>query len=505
MKTKPMAHQAEALRRMNGREFYGLFMEMGTGKTWTFLADAERLFASGSIDGVLIIAPKGVHTNWVLREIPIHLEVDHIAVAYRSGAGKREQARMEKLFKPRDEGEPPKLRILSINIDALAHNSGITFAMRFVNSLRSLLTIIDESDTIKNPKAARTKAVMRIGHHSSFRRIGTGTPTPNSPIDVFSQMQFLREGLLGTNSPAAFTAEYAHLLPDNHHLVKHIKSKSRLNFTPQVVATDTNGNPMWRNLDKLKSLLQPHTFRVLKKDCLDLPPKVYKNVYFDLEPRQRAEYERLESELRIDVGGSTEAFTGNTLMKLQQVTSGFVMLDGLSYELDSRANPRLDALKDLLWQIDGQFIVWARFTEELRGIARLLAAEGIPFVEYRGETSDKDRELAVDRFQAGEVRAFVGQPQSGGVGIPLFAANTVVYYSNDFNLRTRLQSEDRAHRKGTTRSVLYIDIVAENTIDISIARALQRKQSVSKQIHDDRGIAFRIGAEDNSTLEKGLF
>jgi SNF2 family DNA or RNA helicase len=505
MKTKPMAHQAEALRRMNSREFYGLFMEMGTGKTWTFLADAERLFAAGSIDGVIIIAPKGVHTNWVLREIPIHLEVDHIAVAYRSGAGKRERARMERLFKPREEGDPPALRILSINIDALNYKSGMEFAMRFINSVRSVLTVVDESDTIKNPKSGRTKAVMRIGHHSAFRRIGTGTPTPNSPIDVFSQMQFLREGLLGTNSASAFTAEFAQLLPPEHRLVKHIKERNRLNFDPQVVATDARGNPIWRNLDKLKALLQPHTFRVLKKDCLDLPPKVYKNVYFDLEPSQRAEYDRLENELRIDIGEQTEAFTGNALMKLQQITSGFIMLNGEAHGLNSRANPRLDALRDLLPLICGQFIVWARFTEELRTIAAMLTDESISFVEYRGETSDKDRELAVDKFQSGEVRGFVGQPQSGGVGIPLFAATTVIYYSNDFNLRTRLQSEDRAHRKGTVSSVLYIDIVAENTVDISIASALQHKQSVSRQIHDDRGIALRLGEGDNSTLEKGLF
>lgn len=505
MKTRPMEHQAEALRRMNGREFYGLFMEMGTGKTWTFLADAERLFAAGKIDAMLIIAPKGVHTNWVLREIPMHLEVQHTAVAYRSGASKRERERMEVLFRRRDPEDPPDLRILAINIDALAHKSGMEFAERFVNSNLRVLTVIDESDTIKNPKAARTKAVARLGQKSAYRRIGTGTPTPNSPVDLFSQMQFLEDGLLGTSSPTAFVAEYAHLLPPDHHLVKHIKQRARMLYTPQVVATDRNGSPMWRNLDKLKALIQPHTYRVLKADCLDLPPKVYKNVFFELEPRQRAEYESLENDMMIEVGGGVAAFTGSTLMKLQQVTSGFIMVDGVPQLLNSKANPRLAALADTVENIGGQFIVWARFTEELRQIAALLRERGVSLVEYRGETSDKDRERAVDDFQSGAVRAFVGQPQSGGVGIPLFAATTVIYYSNDFNLRTRLQSEDRAHRKGTTQSVLYIDIVAENTIDTSIARALQRKQSVSKQIHDDRGIDFSLSESDNADLEKGLF
>jgi SNF2 family DNA or RNA helicase len=505
MKTKPMAHQAEALRLMNGRAYFGLFMEMGTGKTWTFLADAERLFGAGKIDAMVIVAPKGVHTNWITREIPAHLEVDHVAVAYRSGAGKRERQRMEQLFKPRDIGDPIKLRILAINIDALGYKSGMDFAMRFINSAAHVLTVVDESDTIKNSKAGRTKAVMRLGHHSAYRRIGTGTPSPNSPVDLFSQMQFLREGLLGTNSHSAFVAEYAHLLPETHRLVQHIKERSKARFTPQVVATDKNGAPMWRNLDKLKALLQPHTFRVLKKDCLDLPPKVYKNVVFELSDEQRAEYDRMENELRIDVGSETAAFTGSTLMKLQQITSGFVMLEGVPRILNSRANPRLDALRELLPLIDAQFIVWARFNEELRTIAAMLSEQGVSFVEYRGETSDKDRELAVDSFQAGQVTAFVGQPQSGGVGIPLFAATTVIYYSNDFNLRTRLQSEDRAHRKGTKSSVLYIDLVADNTVDVSIAKALQRKQSVSRQIHDDRGIAFGVDEGDNSALEKGLF
>jgi hypothetical protein len=119
MKTQGMTQQLQALREMNGREAYGLFMEQGTGKTWTLLADAERLFAAGKIDAALVIAPKGVHTNWVRREIPTHMDAPLIARAWKSGAGKKEMAKIDEIMKPREDGEPVRLRVLAMNIDAL--------------------------------------------------------------------------------------------------------------------------------------------------------------------------------------------------------------------------------------------------------------------------------------------------------------------------------------------------------------------------------------------------
>lgn len=494
MKTTGMSQQLEALRRMNGREGYALLMEQGTGKTWTLLADMERLFAAGLIDALFVVAPKGVHTNWVRREIPTHVDVEHIARAWKSGAGKRERAELERaLFTARERGEPVRLRILSMNIDALGTKDGYGMALRFLR-VNKCLFVIDESSRIKNPTATRTIKIESLRHLAPFRRIATGTPITNAPVDIFSQMEFLESGLLGTTSYRAFVAEYADLEVFDTKDVTHEdywRNKKLLERNPhlkhaQVVAKNPDGSKRWRNLDKLSRLLSPHSFRVLKKDCLDLPAKIYKQVFFDLDAQQRRAYKLMEDELRIELedGDVLSVSRLAAIMKLQQITSGFVVRPGsteLIYVTDG--NPRLDALMGMLEDAPpGKLIVWARFKEELRAVSEALRKAGRVVVEYHGDVKDKDREAAVDRFQNGDADAFVGQPQSGGIGLTLTAAEWVVYYSNDFNSETRLQSEDRCHRIGTTAHVVYTDLVAEGTIDEAITRALQRKSDLAAEI-----------------------
>jgi hypothetical protein len=319
MKTQGMSQQLQALREMNGRESYGLFMEQGTGKTWTLLADAERLFAAGKIDAALVIAPKGVHTNWVRREIPTHMDAPLIARAWKSGAGKKEMTKIDEIMKPREDGEPVQLRVLAMNIDALNTEAGFIYARRFLNATKAML-IIDESSRIKNPDAARTKSLMRLQPLAPYRRIATGTPITKAPMDVFAQMEFLESGLLGTTSYRAFVAEYADLISSQHPMMAKMAMRNPRAAHAQIVARNPDGTPRWRNLDKLQKLLQPHTFRVLKKDCLDLPEKIYQQVYFDLSPAQLKAYEMLRDELRVDVpdSGVMTVSALAALVKLQQ-------------------------------------------------------------------------------------------------------------------------------------------------------------------------------------------
>lgn len=486
MKTKGMTHQIEALRRMANRDAFALFMEQGTGKTWTLLADSERLYSSGKIDAIFVIAPKGVHTNWVNREIPTHVDAPVIARAWRSGAGKKAVARLEELFRPREEGETPPLRVLSMNIDAVMTKDGNAFARRFLTATRAMF-IIDESSRIKNPDTGRTKAVLKLRTLAAYARIATGTPITNAPVDVFSQMEFLESGLLGTTSYRAFVAEYAELMNNNHPMMQHMIRRNPRAAQAQIIARNPDGSPRWRNLEKLQKLLEPHSFRVLKRECLDLPEKIYKVHPFDLNTDQSRAYALLRDELRVEI--NEEVLTVNALaalVKLQQITSGFTIPPGGGDPVYiSDKNPRLAALLDLVEDLNGQFIVWARFREELFTVAAALRKAGLRVVEYHGGVNTADREIAVDSFQAGEADVFVGQPQSGGIGLTLTNAETVIYYSNDFNLETRLQSEDRAHRIGTRHNVVYIDLVAAGTIDESIARALQRKSDVAANVLGD--------------------
>ncbi len=372
-----------------------------------------------------------------------------------------------------------------MNIDALVTKKGYEFCERFLLSGNSWI-VLDESSRIKNPDAARTKALMRLRRYAKGARIASGTPVTNSPVDVFAQMEFLESGLLGTTSYRAFVSEYADVLPNTHPLMQNMVRRNPRAAFAQIIARNPDGSPRWRNLDKLQKLLEPHSFRVLKRDCLDLPDKIYKTITFEMDSDQQRAYDKMQDELRIDLGDNVELPVSElaALIKLQQITSGFVNTPGgIRYVSDD--NPRLKTLMDAIEDVDGKFIIWARFREELDAVSAALTEAGISCVQYHGGVSRDDREAAVDSFQNGDVRVFVGQPQSGGIGLTLTAAETVFYFSNDFNLETRLQSEDRAHRIGTRKNVVYIDIAAENTIDEQIARNLQRKQRTAAMVLGD--------------------
>lgn len=479
MKTTPMDHQIRGLQRLReGGNIFAMGAEQGTGKTWMLLADTEERFNNGEIDGLLVIAPKGVHVNWVRREIPKHLEAPNTATFWRSGAGVGHTRILTNQL--REKGNK-RLQIHCMNIDAVNTKAGYDHAVKFLQTFTCSL-IVDESQRIKNMDALRTKRVFELGRYAKVRRISSGTIVANSPLDLYSQYHFLAPGLLGTTSYRAYVAEFAELLPPSSPLVQDIIARTRGRGVPQVVARDKHGIPKYKNLDKLRSLIAPHTFRVLKSECLDLPPKIYENVYFELEPAQRRLYEEVKKDRRwYREDGEIDSFTALTVIhKLRQITSGFVLVDGEATHL-AHGGARMAALLEAVEDVEGGVIVWASFREELSMIAEKLSKIG-PVVSYHGGTSAKDREAAVDAFQSGAAKFFVANPAAAGTGLTLTAAKLVVYYSSSYSLEERTQSEDRAHRIGTEGPVVYVDIVGEGTIDERIAAALQAKESVAAEI-----------------------
>jgi SNF2 family DNA or RNA helicase len=490
-----------------------LACEQGTGKTWMLMADGEQRFLANQIDGMLVVAPNGVHTNWTRREIPTHMSVPVVSCAYNAAPTKRLQRQIEKLFEPQDPDERT-LRVLTMSIDAINTNAGYQLAERFLNAMRCIF-IIDESSRIKNMESKRTGRCLQLGELAKVRRCASGTPITNSPTNAFAQFEFLRTGLLGTRSYRAFAAEYTQMLPPNNRLVLDVVARRDPNavrlyrqaikdgddataanllrrisrFAPQIPAVDQFGMPRYRNLEKLNALMEPYMYRVTKAECLDLPEKIYQTHFFELNAKQRDTYNFVNEHMRYENDdGDIDIFTALTKMtKLQQITSGFLLnADGEPQYIEEMATPRINALVGLIEDIQGKFIVWARYKEEIRSITAALAEAGIPYVEYHGGIGKAEREEAVDSLQAGEARAFVGNGQSGGIGLTLTKAETVIYYSNDFNLETRLQSEDRAHRIGTVRNVTYIDLAAVDTIDERIALALQVKEEVASIVLGDR-------------------
>jgi len=587
-KTKPYKHQLECLNRFGRKDYFALLADMGTGKTWIIINNIADLWGSGDCDVALVFAPNGVHTNWTRLELPKHMPdwVRFKAGAWNAGAGKAEKAQLDGLLKPGD-GE---LRVLTMNWEALQTKRGFEFAERFIKSGMRPMIVCDESDAVKNPTAARTKALMKLKASSKWRRIMSGTPINNAPFDAFSQFSFLDTSILGTTSFYAFKAEYAELLPANHHLIQGIVSKKvqlsdgerstlaeaeqelrklvyangrsepieamsivheaheggdyermltgvrnlralfqpgpaapgtkkaqalraiacidsicsgysqRLgaafnpNRIPQIVERDKAGLPKFRNLDKLSSLIAPHSFRVLKSECLDLPEKVYKTVLFDLTPEQREVYRKAEDECRLVFqGDETPINKLVAVSKLAQITSGYYIHPDAPEPVRIEGdNPKLELLADrvrAITEAGEKVIVWARYRVEIEDIAARLASEGIKCVEYHGGVSKTDRVDAIENFERGDAQVFIGNQQAGGTGITLVSASYVIYFSNNFSLRDRLQSEDRAHRIGQTKSVTYINIAAKDTVDEAVISALTNKKDVAETIID-RGLAL---------------
>ena len=512
-KTTPYAHQDRCLRMHGHEDAFFLSAEQGTGKSWILINNAADLWAADKCDAVLVFAPNGVHTNWTLLELPKHMPdwVRWKSAAWKSGMGKAAQAKFDDIYasKPDEHGTHP-LRVMTMNWEGLDHKKSFEAAMRFASSATRLMIICDEpSGAIKNPTSQRYKNLLRLKYMTKYRRMADGTPITQGPFDAFAPYSFLNKTWLGTDSFFAFKAEYAELIPkeilghdDNGNkvmvpnpLIKNIMTRQGTNRVPQIVQKGPGGMPKYKNLEKLNALLAPHTFRVLKKDCLDLPDKIYKTVFFDLTPQQQDAYRKAEKECRL-VYEANEAPIAklHAVTKLAQITSGFfihpdfeepIVIDG--------PNPKLDILVDRVSSIVRQgskVIVWARFHAEIAAITAALTAHAVQFVQYHGGVKMKDREAAKIAFQGDEsgpgwAQVMVAQQQAGGTGNTWTAAAYTIYFSNTYSLRERLQSEDRNHRIGQDSNVVYIDIVGQGTIDARIAAALASKKNVADIINGD--------------------
>jgi SNF2 family DNA or RNA helicase len=463
-KNKPFVHQAAYLQRFWQYPTSALFAEMGTGKSFMIINNAAMLYDKGKINAMLIVAPKGVYRNWYRSEIPKHMP-EHISykmACWNPTPRKAEKMEMDVMFNAVDD-----LRILIMNIEAFSTEKGQQFAKIFLRVTDAFMAI-DESTTIKTPTAKRTKAIVKIGKDARYRRIATGSPVTKSPLDLYSQCDFLGEDCLNYNSYYAFQARYAVL----------VERKMPTHTFKQVVG--------YRHLDELKDKLDRFAFRVTKDECLDLPDKIYLRRDVDLTTEQKKAYEQMKL-MALSVLDEGLVSTNNALtqlMRLHQIVCGYVKLDdGQEIELP---NNRMSELMDLLAESDGKVIIWANYRKNIQDIKLAIQKEyGMTSVAtYYGDTAAEDRQDIVDKFSdpKSELRFFVGNPTTGGYGLTLVSSHTVVYYSNSFDLEKRLQSEDRAHRIGQTEKVTYIDLIATNTVDEHIVKALRNKINIASAV-----------------------
>jgi len=466
-KTKPYQHQLKALELSWEKSYFAYFMEMGTGKSKVLLDNIAMLYDQGKINGALIIAPKGVIGTWYNQEIPIHLpdHIENVTVMWQANITKGQSKKLDCLFKTGEE-----LHILVMNVEAFSTQKGVNFAGKFLSCHNSLMAV-DESTTIKNPDAKRTKNICKLSPHAKYKRILTGSPVTKSPLDLYKQCDFLEPELLGHTSYYTFRTRYA--------VMKTANFGGR---SVQIVVG-------YRHLDELAEKLKVFSYRVLKDDCLDLPPKTFMKRIVKLTPAQEKVYKQMKHLALAEMEGKqmTTATVLTQLMRLHQITCGhFTADDGTIKDIN---NNRLDELLDVLDEVEGKAVIWAHYQHDVEGIIERIRKEyGFESaVDYYGLTPPSERHQNIEKFQNDDkCRFFVGTTQTGGYGITLTAASTMIYYSNGYDLEKRQQSEARIDRIGQKFPMTYIDIMAEDTVDERIVKALRKKVNIATQIMGEK-------------------
>lgn len=466
-KTQPYQHQKDTLMHCWHKKHWALFCEMGTGKSKITIDNAGILFLQEKIDAMLIVAPKGCYNNWSTAELPLHLsdQIPTRVFTYRSGMNNARKEEFKYFTSPNRPMEGI-LKVLVVNIEGLANKVCFDAVLQFLKNHRTMM-VVDESTSIKTPKSQRTKRVTALGKSALYRRILTGSPVTNTPLDLFAQARFLNEDIFG-RSFTTFKSTYAEF------------------------DTRYNGNRRYEKyrrpirLEELHQRLTTFATVLRKEDCLDLPAKVYQKWEVEMTDEQNRVYIAMRDEaiaLLNEQEEMTASFAITQLLRLHQITCGFVKPD-LGEPQPFASNPRIVELVRIIEGLnpEDKVIIWANYRFSLKEIIKTLDklyGRGST-VGYYGDTADADREIAIRLFSEDpECRFFVANPATGGYGITLTCAHNVIYFSNSYSLEQRLQSEDRCHRIGQTKSCTYTDLVVPNTVDEKVINALRSKKEVS--------------------------
>lgn len=462
-KRPPMEHQRKGFLLTRDREYYGLFCEAGTGKTKIIFDTAAYLYSQGKITGMAVVAwPNGVHRNWVETEMPDDLPdwCPVTAAVYSSNLTKTKMRELSNAL-----NAPDCLRIITYAAESFASEKAQANLLMFLAS-GPILLVIDQSACIKNPQAKRTKFFLKkAGPMAAYRRILDGDPNAGGAPELYSQFSFLSQSILGHDTWTSFRNEYCEIGWFNE--VKGIKNQA-----------------------KLREAIDGFSYRVLEKDCLDLPERIWKRWRFDLSSEERRIFEELRDESMAELN---EEIIANTLpmvinLRMQQVASGWWPAKEVRM-IEPSVPSRMAAFRDMLKEHDpiapgaGKMLIYSRFRRDIE----LLKAElGAAALSYYGDDSEEQRAENKVRFQEDpEIRYLIGQQQAMGIGLTLTAAEFIVFYANHPSLRLRTESEKRAHRKGQDRHVKVIDLVANHTKDEKTLRMFRQNKDAAEAILGD--------------------
>ncbi len=482
-----MIHQKDALEKMEGQESFALLMEYGTGKSAVAVTDAGRLYTQGLIDGVLVLSPKGVYTDWSVENeetshwmLNLDPSIRYICHRWRGGHTKDEKHWFQRLlgiYMERVANEVQYLSVFVVNTEALSSGGRAEAACREFLTKRKCMLIVDESTQVRSPTARRTKAVLRLSDLAKYRRILTGFPTPKSSLDLYSQFRVLDWRILGHRSYWTYKNRYA------VHQPLYLGSRT----IQQVVG--------YQNTEELWGRIAPYSFRVRADDCLDLPDQVYVRREVEMLSQTRRVYDDLVRQCTTELEGGhhvTATLAITLIMRLHQVCCGHVR-DEIG-ELHNLECGKFDVLKEVLEEIGSEekVVIWCHFTRALQHVRGYLATEygHESVVIYHGDTPDDKREIAKRRFaEDPECRFFVANQATGGRGInDLVVARHAIYFSNPPDLELRLNSEARTRRRGSERhrSVVYTDLCTSNSIEERIISALRSRLDMASLVVGDK-------------------
>ena len=529
-------HQQELLDRTWELPAWAIFFQTGCGKTAPTIHTAARLHRAGRIDGAIVVAPNMVHRNWISDEIPMHSPVAWRGLDWHSSRAKGQDRELGRLL------ETPRgmLPWLAITYDGLITPRGRKAVLDFIARFPRVMLVADEGSRIKNPEAVRTKKVAALRKLSAYVRLLNGTPTTQAPTEIYAQLKLLDDMYWIRHGIGSFTSFKSRFCVfkkivvggeddrdanepkgSNRHdsIVPHdadpegvaayeqldLESilgpeKKKLFASPTQERSSkpsTIGRTIeivvgYRELDKLHEMIQPLSTRLTKEQAgLNLPPKLYQRLVFDLAPEQRRIYDQLRKEYMVELDNGvliTAAIAMVRVLRLQQVACGYLPNpddpEGEPISVPKGENPRLAAFVDWLEDVGKQqVIVWCRFTRDVDLIIRELGPPRC--VRYDGEVNEKGKTQALDLFKSGKRQICVAKAASMGMGLTLVNSSISFYYSNTFSLFERLQSEDRQHRPGQHNPVTYVDLVADRTVDLKILKSLRESNEIASRVVGD--------------------
>lgn len=432
-----LPHQISAVEKLIKIKVGALFMEQGTGKTITTLEIARRRLETGKIERIIWLCPCSAKKN-IKREIIKQSPEEICAVITICG-----------------------IETLSTSIRA------ISYLLNLSKNNKCFL-VVDESLLIKNPRAYRTKNIQQIAGNCQYRIILNGTPVSRNEADLFSQFYLLDWRILGYKSYWSFAAN--HLEYDDYGKLRRVLHK-----------------------DALTDKISPYAYQITKDECMDLPDKKYKTRYFDLTDEQDEEYSRVADVLMYDVDEMRPETIYRLFAGLQAVISGKWLkfnnsgshFDTMEMFINPQDNPRIQRLLDCL--DDEKTIIFCRYESEISQLCGLLPDA----VRFDGTVPLKKRDDALLQFSK-DKKYLIANKNCAGYSLNLQFCHRIIYMSHDWDLGTRVQSEDRVHRYGQTENVEIIDICADNTIDEKILQCLRNKEylldSIKKGIKDKQDI-----------------